>query len=811
MKWHAFILKKVLIIGVILLTTLSIFTSVKCVQYDFAAEVSKMMGIIINSMYKHQEIFLRELIANASDALDKLRYIALTDNSLLDDTPLQVKIRADPVSRTLTILDNGIGMTEEEMIKNLGTIARSGTQKFNAQFADKKDAGANLIGQFGVGFYSSFLAGDVVEVVSLTQNGTKNIWRCDRNQGPFTVEACPEEKDAVDPVTTQGTKVIIHLKPVDEDTPDYTSEGLLKDLIHRYSEFINFPIYLFTRKTVTEEVPLTDSELEAQEASAKKPETEGEDVKVEDAKDEEKKDTPKKTTKTVTKTVEQYERINVNPPIWTRNPSTVTEEEHRKFYKGFTNDTQDPYDYSHFQGETPTTDFRALIYIPKKPSFQLLSNDTPSDFLKLFVKRIFISSEFPDFPRYLSFIKALVDVDDIPLNVSRETLQKTKVVQDIKKSVISKTMALIKKMSEDEKSYMEFYNTYGTHLKLGVVFEQDDHRKKELSALLRFHSSAMTGKNMTSFDGYIERMQPGQKDIYYVSGTDISTLKQLPYVEALFKRKLEVIFMIDTYDESTLQALPTYKEKTLKNVVKGGIEFSDETEETKKLKEEATAKFKFLTEYFQKLFSKKIEKVVISNLLDKSPIAIVANPFGWSPAMEALMKQNSNNGDANPMAQFFGKQKKIMEINPNHPLIIGLLNRLDTLGGVAAAVEDKVLEKDMRLLYDAALMHSGYELKNPASFAHRVEDMIRIKYGIEPLKEQEPEEEEGPAANPMDIFSAMNQDEGMGNFDFSNMPDFGGADLDDSAATGDAHEAHEDHEHEHNDPEHGSTGEKEDL
>ena len=778
-------MKVFLVLSLIFVSTLILFTSSvtardeEVTEHAFAAEVSKMMDIIIHSLYKSKEIFLRELIANASDALDKLRQLGLTNKALMDDWQLNIKIRADPEKRTLTIRDSGVGMTKEELVTNLGTIARSGTKEFIEKFSEKNDS--QQIGQFGVGFYSSFLAGDVVKVISKTFDSEKYLWKCNIKTGVFSVALCPESEDIDDPITTQGTKIIIHLNEVDEDSADYTVESVLKDLVHRYSEFINFPIYLLTRKTISSEVPLTESELEAANAVEEKNESE---VKVEDAKDEKKAE--KKTTKTVTKTTEEYVLVNDNKPIWTREPSEVSQEEYIQFYKNFTKDTKEPFDYSHFKVQGETTDFRGLVYIPKTPSFQLLSNDQPVDFLKVFVKRVFISSDFPDFPRYLSFVKALVDVDDIPLNVSRETLQKTKVVQNIKKSIIDKTLSLMNKMTENETNYLEFYATYANHLKLGVISEQKDSRKKDLAGLLRFSTSykkedAKSGKSMTSFDDYISRMKTNQTDIYFVSGSDINTLKRLPYVEALLKRDYEVLYMVDTYDEYTIQALPSYKDKTLKNVAKGGITFpADDTEEDKKKQEEIEARFKPLAEYLQKLFSKRIDKVVMSHLLDKSPMAIVANMFGFSPAMEKLMAGNVG-GSADPMSKFFASQKKVMEINPNHPLMEGLLSR------VIENATDKQFESDIRLLYDAALMHSGYELKNPASFAFRVEDMIREKYHVEPLSEAskkealEAEETDDAGMGGMPDLSGMggmpDMDSmggmpNMDDFDFDSNPDF---------------------------------------
>lgn len=750
------------------------FSAVHCEEHAFTAEVTQMMDILIHSLYKIKGIFLRELIANASDALDKLRQLSLTDKSLVtNDYEFKIDVKADLDKRTLVIRDTGIGMTKAEMKTNLGTIARSGTKEFIEKFKDQAaNDSSKQIGQFGVGFYSSFLAGNRVQVISKTLNGEKNLWECDITKGTFTIQDCPADVDAENPIETQGTKVIIHLNPISADDEDYSKEETLAELIHRYSEFINFPIYLYTRKSVTTEVPVEEDAV-VEEKTAEDSEKKEDKIKVEDVSEEEgtaeKKDDKPKTKKVTTETAE-YSLINNNKPIWTREPSTIEADEYVDFYKAIAKDTKAPHDWTHFKVEGATTDFRGLIYIGTKPHFQLLSNDQPTDFIKLYVKRVFITSEFPDFPRYLSFITAVVDAEDITLNVSRETLQQSKAVKEIRNRVISKTMGLLNKMAKNETVYPEFYNTYANNLKLGVISENDDTaRKNDLAGLLRFHTSAFTDK-MTSLADYIGRMKTNQTEIYFATGTDVASIRSLPYVQSLIKNHaMEVLLMTDTYDEYVCQALPEFSGKTLKNVAKGGITLAgDNAEDEKKRIEDATQLFKPLSDYLLKLFAKRIEKVsisLISKLPTDSPVSIVANSFGWSPTMERLMKANASGGKDDPMAAFFGRQKKILEINPNHPLIIGLLARVkadQADGAQPDAVAQKELVKDIRLLYDASLLHSGYELKNPAAFATRVEDMLRSKYNVEPLPQ-----EDVLAAEQADNDDAAR---GPGGFD---MPDFG--------------------------------------
>jgi len=827
-------------------------------KHSFAAEVTQVMDMIIHSLYKSKEIFLRELISNASDALGKLRHLALTDKSLApNDWEYKITVKADPVKRTLTITDTGIGMSKEELKTKLGTIALSGTKEFIARV--KEQGGSDIssqIGQFGVGFYSSFLAGNLIQVISKTSNGEKFVWECDISSGVFTLEQCPEEIDSDEPISVQGTKVIIHLNPVNEDNEDYTKEDLLKDLIHRYSEFIDFPIRLFTRKNVTSEEPLSEEELAAQaaeevaadkekeeaqsEGGDKDKESPSKKLKVEDASegeddtDSEKKEktkAEKKTTKSVTREVCEYALVNENKPVYDMEPSDVTDDQHDAFYMAAYKDTSKPLAKTHFKVESVSKDganFKGLLYVPEKPHFQLLSNDQPTDVLRLYVKRVFITSEFPDFPRYMSFVRATVNADEMRLNVSRETLQKSTVVKEIKNRVLSKTLSMLNTMSKNETLYDSFYRTYSNHLKLGVISEVDNEpRKKELAGLLRFHSSLMADKNMTSFDGYMERMKPNQTDIYFVSGGDVASLKGLPYAKSLLKRGIEVLFMTDTYDEYMVQALPKYKEMTLKNVAKGGIKFDhDDPEAEKKKLEDNTTRFKPLTDTLLRLFGKRIEKVVIGEL-DTSPMAIVANTFGWSPAMERLMKSNAaaSGGKDDPMAAFFGRQKKILEINPEHPLIIGLLEKLNASAAApaaegkdadvdaaliaTAASSKKAFEKDLKLLYDAALLHSGYELKNPAAFATRVEDMLRNKYHVEPLAPEtvkaaeEADNEEGLFGGGGGAGGGFGG--GPGGMDMSDM-DMSGMDMSgmdfkmpdmDNQLDSDASDHHHDHDHDH--------------
>lgn len=708
--------------------------------YKFQAEVNKMMDIIIHSLYKTKEIFLRELISNASDALDKLRLLVLMNSNLVpSDWQYNITIRADKDNHRLVIKDTGVGMSESELVTNLGTIAKSGTKDFvEAINKNQNNMDMQQIGQFGVGFYSVFLVADSVTVISKAYNGTKYVWKCNIGEGQFSIHPATLEDDLIEPITHSGTKIIIDLKP-DADDISYTDDDSLTDLIHKHSEFINFPIYLYKNETRVEQVSIEESEQDKKEG-----------IQVDDAEE-------KSKTKTITTWEAKYILVNNNKPLWMRNSKEITDHEYEEFYKMFSKDQESPLQHLHFKAEGGVTDFRGLVFIPKNPSFNPFSKDEPDKFLSLFVKRVFITDQFRDlFPRYLSFIKALIDADDIPLNVSREMLQKHKILTTIKKTLVSKTLNMFSKMATNETLYNTFYSKYANHLKLGVMTDEDN--KNDLAALLRFHSSSFN--NTISLDSYVERMSSkvNQSDIFYVSGNSLRDLKKLPYVERLLKSGYEILYMIDPFDEYVLQVLTSYKGHSLKNIAKSGTKLTEDTEEIKKEQEETTSKYKPLTDHMKKLFSSTVDRVVVSNLLDESPMAILSSQYGYSPSMEKLMKAHKDE----PMYAFFGTQKKIIEINPSHPLIEGLLKK---------AVDDlksPELEADLRLLYDAALIHSGFELNDPAIFAHRIEDMIRSRYGLDPLPKEKKVEQVEDKEMP-DFMNMMGGGRSFGDIDFEGL------------------------------------------
>ncbi|RKO89123.1 Hsp90 protein-domain-containing protein, partial [Blyttiomyces helicus] len=512
--------------------------------FKFETEVNRMMKLIINSVYKSKEIFLRELISNASDAIDKIRFLALTNKKELDSaSDLKITIVADKEKKTLTITDTGVGMTKKGLKDNLGTIAKSGTSEFLTSMEGNATADTNLIGQFGVGFYSVFLVADSVTVVSKHNEDKQYVWES-TSENDFRIVEDPRGN-----TLGRGTQITLHLK---EEALTYLNDKALRDLIHRYSEFINFPIYLWSSKTTSEEVPVDEDD---------EPETA--DADIEDVVDEDAK--PK--TKFVEKTAWDWELMNENKPIWTRRPSEVNEEEYTSFYKTFAKDTSAPLSYIHFRAEGEV-DFRAMLFIPKSaPASFMQSSEEVLRSIKLFVRRVFITDEMSDLlPRYLAFLKGLVDSDDLPLNVSRETLQQHSILKVIRKKLIAKALEMFRNLAtSDPEKYLEFYAEYGAALKVGVI--EDRSNKNKLTKLLRFRSSA-SGEEFISLETYVARMKQGQKQIYFVTGEDIETLKKSPFVEKLIARGYEVLYMADPVDEYLSQSLDVFDGRKFQHVGK---------------------------------------------------------------------------------------------------------------------------------------------------------------------------------------------------------------------------------------------------
>uniref|UniRef100_A0A3P9IZR2 Endoplasmin n=1 Tax=Oryzias latipes TaxID=8090 RepID=A0A3P9IZR2_ORYLA len=694
----------------------------KSEKHMFQAEVNRMMKLIINSLYKNKEIFLRELISNASDALDKIRLLSLThEDALAANEELTIKIKSDKEKNMLHITDTGIGMTKEELIKNLGTIAKSGTSEFLNKMSEMQSEGqstSELIGQFGVGFYSAFLVADKVIVSSKHNNDTQHIWESDSNQ--FSVIEDPRGD-----TLGRGTTITLVLK---EEASDFLELETIKNLVRKYSQFINFPIYVWASKTETVEEPIEeDAEKEEPEKEASEDEVEVEEEEGED------KDKPK--TKKVEKTVWDWELMNDIKPIWQRPSKEVEEDEYKAFYKTFSKDSEDPLTHIHFTAEGEVT-FKSILFVPSAAPRGLFDEygSKKNDFVKLFVRRVFITDDFNDMmPKYLNFVKGVVDSDDLPLNVSRETLQQHKLLKVIRKKLVRKTLDMIKKIAEEQ--YNEkFWKEFGTNIKLGVI--EDHSNRTRLAKLLRFQTSnSETG--LASLEQYVERMKEKQDKIYFMAGTSRKEAESSPFVEKLLKKGYEVIYLTEPVDEYCIQALPEFDGKRFQNVAKEGVKF-EESEKAKEKREALEKEFEPLMTWLKdKALKDKIEKAVLSQRLTDSPCALVASQYGWSGNMERIMKAQAYQTGKDISTSYYASQKKTLEINPKHPLIKQMLGRVND------DAEDQTASDLAVVLFETATLRSGYQLADTKAYGDRIERMLRLSMNV-PLDEQveeEPEEE----------------------------------------------------------------------
>ncbi|OBZ90835.1 Endoplasmin [Choanephora cucurbitarum] len=674
-------------------------------KFTFQTEVSRLMHLIINSLYKTREIFLRELISNASDALDKIRFMSLTDpESLATNPDLHITIAADQERKALIITDTGIGMTREQLKENLGTIAKSGTSEFLAKMEKNKNDAITQIGQFGVGFYSVFLVADRVTVASKSNN--------DPDQHIWMSTAVDDFKIAKDPrgnTLKRGTQITLYLKP---DAYRFLEEKKLQELVQKYSQFITFPILLWTGEE--KEVPV-DSEL---------------DSLLSDEMTEEDLSDHKKDTKTEKRMVYNWNQINLQKPIWMRDPKDISDEEHNEFFKSLTRQTSNPLGWTLYKGEGEI-EFRSLLYIPPRIDekfYQNAQRDESNKPIKLFVKRVFISDEVDLLPRWLSFLKGIVDADDLPLNVSRETLQKHRSLRTITRHLVKKALDMFTQLSQnDPKSFTKFLTQYGSILKYGAI--EDQPYRKKITSLLRFATSHNTTAFSSSLDDYIDRAKAEQTSIYYMTGNTISEIEQSPFIESLLARGYEIIYFTDPIDETFVQNIPGYNGKQFVNIAKGDLSFNDDDTQTDTALE---TKYKPLTVWLVDTLYENIDKAVISRRLTTSPLAIVAPRDGLSGhAQRILDAQGMNIKDPNLefMLQSMRSQKKTLEINPNHPVIKTLLEYVE---------KDKVTDEMInliQLMYDTTAIRSGFPLHDLNQFAGRVEGLIRKAVGVSILEE----------------------------------------------------------------------------
>lgn len=642
--------------------------------YPFQAETRELLDLMIHSLYSNKEIFLRELISNSSDALDRLRFEALSRPELAEgEGELAVRIEADAAARTLTVSDNGIGMSRQEVIDNIGTIARSGTRELVRRLKDSREA-ANLervIGQFGVGFYSSFMVADRVKLVTRRAGEEEATRWASTGDGTFTVEAA--EKPG------RGTAITLHLKPVDEEAglADFTDEWVLSRIVKRYSDFVAYPIVLPVEREKSVEMEKAEGEEETGEKETK------------------------------TETVTEERRLNSMKPLWTRPESETKPEDYTELYKHLAGDWNEPFERIRVHAEG-RIEYQALLFIPAQAPFDLFYVASKPG-LHLYVRRVQIMEACEDLlPHYLRFVKGVVDSPDLPLNVSREILQHDRQIATIRKGLVKKVLDKLAELAEKEpERYLAFWRELGRAVKEGVA-EDFDNRDK-LLPLLRFASSHDEEK-LTSLDDYFARMPEDQEEIFYLPAENREQAAASPHLEAFRDRGVEVLFFVDPVDELMVQTLSDYEGKRLKSIGKGTIELGSE-EERKQKKETLEARekeLKPLLDRVQKALDEQVKWVRLSSRLTSSPACLVGAEHDYSPQLEKLLMKGKGKG---------ARQRRILELNPDHPVVVGLERR-------AADADDAVVRRYAELLFGYACLAEGSEVPDPVRFNASLTELL---------------------------------------------------------------------------------------
>ena len=629
----------------------------------FQTEVKQILNLVVHSLYSNKEIFLRELVSNASDALDKLRFLALSKADLYeDDADLRITLEFDEKKKTITIIDNGIGLSWDEAVEHLGTIAKSGTKDFLSHLTGEQAKDSQLIGQFGVGFYSSFIVADKVTVKS-RRAGEKPeegiVWES-KGEGEFTI-ANQKQK-------TRGTSIILHLKP--EETSDLLSDWRLRSLVNKYSDHIAWPIAM--KKTAEPEALEAESETDdKKEKKAKKAEVE-------------------------------FETVNKATALWTQSKADISDEDYKAFYKHVSHDYQEPLTWSHNQVEGKH-DYTTLLYIPAHAPFDLWQADSKHG-LKLYVKRIFILDDATQFlPRYLRFIKGIVDASDLPLNVSREILQDNKQVESIKGACVKRVLSMLDKMSVSApETYQKFWDEFGAVIKEGPV--EDTANRERITKLLRFASTHTDSeKQSVSLADYVSRMKEGQDKIYYVTASSYNAAKHSPHLEIFKKKGIEVLLLSDRVDEWLVGYLSDFEDKKLQSITKGKLELDDT--ENKEETPEKDETFASILKQMQDVLGERVKEVRITHRLTDSPACVVADDNEMGLEMQRILQSA---GQAAPQSA------PVFEINPEHVLLMRLNDVQD----------DELFKEWTEVLFEQALLAEGGTLDNPAAFVKRMNRLL---------------------------------------------------------------------------------------